>query len=457
MAIRTTGNRSLTYSNNEHNLTSTAIRDLKNTTALDLSFQSEGRWDMDHKSKFMSNLILGMAPSKIVVADVNKCLEVCETGSYDYEYFFKWKKLGYDYISIDGNNRTITIYKYLNNLVSIKHGDYQLPNGQIIVIDKDNDTWSKHPTVFKKYIEEQIFITVTVYTNAYRQDLTNLFRSINDGITLNAQEFRNSILVYYSEWVRNMTKLTYNDMLIKVFPTVKQKYRRVVDSFIACMSIFTTYGTSKSIQGLELDKAYEDDSTTSQSAKRAEKLIKNFSSFIKRNSDTNLKDSSTLFNLFMTYVFLYDNEYSIVDEKSFYDWFMASENRRIADIQPIVTTKGGESRTYASCNSTMSQLELEGRFKYLIKDISEITGKLIKKKDAIRLFSAQERYVLWKRQNGKCVTTNKIIPESEINDDTKWHADHIVPYSKGGKTSLDNGQLIDRLSNLQKSNKLSLV
>ena len=89
MAIRTTGNRSLTYSNNEHNLTSTAIRDLKNTTALDLSFQSEGRWDMDHKSKFMSNLILGMAPSKIVVADVNKCLEVCETGSYDYEYFFK--------------------------------------------------------------------------------------------------------------------------------------------------------------------------------------------------------------------------------------------------------------------------------------------------------------------------------------------------------------------------------
>jgi hypothetical protein len=70
------------------------------------------------------------------------------------------------------------------------------------------------------------------------------------------------------------------------------------------MSIYVTFKTSKSIQGVEKDLAYEDDSTVSQTTKKAEKLIKNFSLFIKKNSDTELKESSSLFNLFMIYDYL---------------------------------------------------------------------------------------------------------------------------------------------------------
>jgi hypothetical protein len=170
-----------------------------------------------------------------------------------------------------------------------------------------NDTWVKHPVIFRKYVEENIFLTVTEYTNTTRQDLTNLFICINDGFTLNAQELRNAILVPYAEWVRNMTVLTYNNMLNKVFPTHKQKVRRVVDDFILSMSIYVTFKTSKSIQGVEKDFAYEDDSTVSQTTKKAEKFIKNFSVFIKKNSGNELKESSTLFNLFIIYDWLCEN------------------------------------------------------------------------------------------------------------------------------------------------------
>jgi hypothetical protein len=157
------------------------------------------------------------------------------------------------------------------------------------------------------------------------------------------------------------------------------------------------------------------------------------------------------------HTYLFDNEYVVKDDGSFYKWFMSSENKRIADNKSIMTTSGGESRTYESCNSTMSSPELTARYNYLIKDLSLVIDVHAEKKDEIRLFSPQERYKLWERQKGTCNQTGKIIPEFEINDDTKWHADHIIPYSKGGKTSLENGQLIDKLSNLQKSNKLSVI
>ena len=457
MVIRTKGLRPLVYKNNDHTLTSDFVRNLKHRTALDLAFQSEERWDQIQKTEYVSSLVLGMAPSKVVVCNISECLKNSEPDSYDFQYFNKWKQLGYESISIDGNNRTITINEYLNNKVSLKHGDYILPNGQVIVIDKDNDTWVKHPVIFRKYVEENIFLTVTEYTNTTRQDLTNLFICINDGFTLNAQELRNAILVPYAEWVRNMTALTYSSMLFKVFPTHKQKVRRVVDDFIVSMSIFVTFKTSKSIQGVEKDLAYEDDSTVSQTTKKAEKLIKNFSVFIKNNSGTELKESSTLFNLFMIYDYLCENEYYIKDEKSFYNWFIASENKRNSDTKPLFTTTGGESRTYSSCNNTMSKGELNARYEYLIKDLSFVTNKYTEKKDAVRLFSTQERYKLWERQKGICPISKKFIPEHEINDDSKWAADHIVPYSKGGKTSLDNGQLIDKYENLSKSNKLSVI
>ena len=64
--------------------------------------------------------------------------------------------------------------------------------------------------------------------------------------------------------------------------------------------------------------------------------------------------------------------------------------------------------------------------------------------------------MLWEKQGGKCTITGKLIPESEINDNSKWAADHIVPFSKGGKTIIDNGQLIDKTENLKKSNKIEV-
>lgn len=447
----------MVYNNVDHKLTSPFIRDLKNRTALDLAFQSEQRWDDNQKTKYVTSLVTGMAPSKIVIANIKECLENSDVGSYDYDYFNKWYKLNYESISIDGNNRTITIQEYMEGKVSIKHGDYLLPSGRVVQIDSSNDTWPKHPSEFRDYINDEVSVTVSEYVNATRADLTLLFLNINDGMALNQQEKRNPILVPFASWVRDITKETYDSMLFKVFPTDKQRIRRVVDDYIVGMAIYTTYGTSVTIQAAEKNKAYEDDSTVGMQTKRAGKIITDFANFVKKNADNELKDSSTLFNLFMAYNHILDNNYVIQNESEFYKWFIAKENKRIGDTKPIMTTKGGESRTYASCNNTMSSPELTARYEYIVKDLNEVIGEVVFLKDENRLFNKTERYQLWEKQNGVCPETGKTIPESEINDDSKWAADHIIPFSKGGKTIIENGQLIDKTANLKKSNKLDIV
>ena len=73
---------------------------------------------------------------------------------------------------------------------------------------------------------------------------------------------------------------------------------------------------------------------------------------------------------------------------------------------------------------------------------------LFARKDAERLFSPEQRRILWntaeKRQCKGC--GEKMTWED-------FHADHINPHSKGGRTSLDNAAVLCRSCNTSKGNR----
>jgi len=66
-----------------------------------------------------------------------------------------------------------------------------------------------------------------------------------------------------------------------------------------------------------------------------------------------------------------------------------------------------------------------------------------------RVFNRQQRVFLFKQANGRCSICNKAISFDEM------HADHIRPWSKGGKTTTDNGQALCPKCNLSKGNKFN--
>ena len=65
----------------------------------------------------------------------------------------------------------------------------------------------------------------------------------------------------------------------------------------------------------------------------------------------------------------------------------------------------------------------------------------------LRSFTNSQKRTLYERQNGICPVC------SEHFEITHMEADHITPWSQGGKTELDNGQMLCRDCNRRKSDK----
>jgi hypothetical protein len=281
--------------------------------------------------------------------------------------------------------------------------------------------------------------------------LSDLFISINNGVPLNPQEMRNAILVPFAKEIRLLSKQYANAMKnIK-----KDNSRRAVDEQFVNLCVYYAFGASHGISKKDKDLAYGENSTAWQEYNRGgKKIIEDTMKLIEKYADTGFKDVSTLLNLFITMCQLNKEKRVIHDKERFFKWFMATENARIGDEKILADTKEGEKRTYAGCSLSTSDNFLEARYEYIFKDLQNIPESVVSKIDAERLFTKSQRYQMWSRQGGVCPRTGKVIAEEDINNHDLWAADHVIPYSKGGPTTVDNGELVCKQYNLAKSNKM---
>lgn len=91
-------------------------------------------------------------------------------------------------------------------------------------------------------------------------------------------------------------------------------------------------------------------------------------------------------------------------------------------------------------------------FEYLKEHEIEILEK-----DEKRAFSELERLIIYRKGKGlcqQCLRDGK--PENEARVSwSEFHADHVIPHSKGGKTILENGELLCKYHNLSKGNRVN--
>ena len=120
-------------------LTSQKISHFLQKVALDVSFNRYACWKENSGTEYVRNVVVGFAPNPIIIANLKKCLELCVEDSPEYKYFQSWIEKGYEYLAIDGNNRTTSIRKYLNNELGIAHGTLILPDIPPVTIDKKNN------------------------------------------------------------------------------------------------------------------------------------------------------------------------------------------------------------------------------------------------------------------------------------------------------------------------------
>lgn len=91
-------------------------------------------------------------------------------------------------------------------------------------------------------------------------------------------------------------------------------------------------------------------------------------------------------------------------------------------------------------------------FQYLKDNALEIIEK-----DENRAFSELDRIIIYRRDKGlcqQCLRENKPENEAKVSW-SKYQADHVVPHSKGGKTIIENGELLCAYHNQSKGAKIS--
>ena len=129
--------------------------------------------------------------------------------------------------------------------------------------------------------------------------------------------------------------------------------------------------------------------------------------------------------------------------KEFYDtflaWYQKTEPKRRKDT---------EYKLYMT-SSANSRRSIENRFRIIIFDFykSFKTMGLIEL-DPKRNFDDDQKAEIYAKDNGICQICSKKL--SEYN----WHADHKVPWIRGGKTVIENGQVLCVKCNLEKADKL---
>ena len=87
----------------------------------------------------------------------------------------------------------------------------------------------------------------------------------------------------------------------------------------------------------------------------------------------------------------------------------------------------------------------KGIYEYLL------SCKTKEKTLSIRAFTENEKRTMYERQKGICPMC-KAAGKSKKWKIEDMHADHKIPWSKGGHTTLENGQMLCREHNLEKSN-----
>ena len=443
---------------------------------LDLSFQSVMRWKLKQLLKYLKCTLNGFATNPIVIADIDACLQAAKsTGDqFTIEYFENLKKEGYEYVIIDGNNRRSTIDWFFTDRVGIPKGNYEnVGSGKVFSLFRNSQKtimYSELDDQQKSYFN--IFpVNMTIVEKISRPELSEYFDALNEGVKLNHQEIINSWYSKMAEQVRGWSEKYYKlfDRLIKGGFNVK---RRDHDEFIAHWAVSCQHEQfSTNIDKYMVEDAYGNNSEyktiVSNYPEKWEPVLEQTLQ-VANYFPGKVISKSTLLDVAN---FLRQHTDKTIHEEHFAEYMMdvikKLHDDKDEDGNPFIIhtdKRTGNQFTYnGMLRDTWKSLYMRKRVErmnhhFFTLDPEHADNMLPIYEEwsnpvedgSKRFFTPIQRYEIWLKQDKKDI--NGIdIPLEELMDGSKWQADHIIEWDKGGKTTVENGQLMSIIDHQHKT------
>lgn len=404
------------------------IFDLKKIK-LDLSFQRSACWPDSAKKSYIQSIFNGIHPGTLILADVR-------SNSHRADYFKTLSEEGYDYVSIDGNNRSTCISEFKDNKFRVK-----VNNKLKFYRDLNTD---------EKVEFDNRRLIVILYEKIDKVGCAKVFVSHNQSEKLSAQELRNAEIGKLSDYVRNLELKLRN--ILKNFKANNPKRKN--DEFIldTISQQISVDATNKKHRDFVWKDNLDDFEFSSTYLEETFRLLKDVLSvdYGKRSHEALARD----FILFRGMIARQKN-IKPISNSDLVEAF-SRERKKLWLSKTFYPLKGGEQAQYSAISGKPAEKKY---YSVRIKIMKDLFLRLYA--DGI-LFDVDDRdedtsdLVLRKKlfdlQNGICPVTNIAI--TDFFDTQKWEVDHIIPLAKGGTDDISNMQLVDKDYNRKKGAKL---
>lgn len=348
------------------------------------------------------------------------------------------------YEVVDGQQRLTAIWDFCENKFALAK-DMDPVTG----MDCAGQTYEDLDLEIRK--EFDIYtLDVVVIEDAENEDdeVRDMFLRLQNGSTLRAQEKRNAM-------GGDIRDLVTEFSTHKFFESCKFRDIRLTHAHILAQMVCIELAKGPTNIGYAaLNKMYTDNKKlkNKEQLKRKVKKTLNFlaKAFPEKTPELEKHCAITLYALvsLMLEKFPMDGL-----EGKLHDWFIDFEIERQENLKldednwrlEFVEYRRLTSHTTDSSESIRARLEIaEARFMLANPDLLPLDSK--------REFTYEQRLAIYRKNNGEC-QIKKHCTGGKIGWDF-WHADHIVPYSKGGQTTVANGQVSCGKCNQSKGNEL---
>ncbi len=353
-----------------------------------------------------------------------------------------WRKTGSKpdtYDVVDGQQRLRALWDFFD-------GNFKLPkdadpiDGEIVAGCAYQDLPDELRSRFDVYA-----LDVVVLEDTDEDEVREMFLRLQNGTSLKAQEKRNAYPGKMRDFVRELVQHPFFSSV--GFSNSRFAYDHVAGQLV-CLEV---QGCPTNVKNADLNRMYDGnrDFDSKGSTAKAVRRVLDFlvAAFPEKTPELERYNVIALYCVVSELL----RQYVIDEVRSiFHDWFIGFEQTRLdQELKSPEDDADPEWITYREkiSHSTDAAESIRWRMEFLMRNLLDYVPTLSRKDDQ-RDFTYVQKLAIFRRDKGVCQIRIKCDGNKLTWDD--WHCDHITPWSKGGHTTVKNGQVACSKCNLSK-------